>query len=514
MRDMTANPHPGQDSHRVYDLVVIGGGVNGVWIARDAAGRGLSVYLCEQDDLASATSSASSKLIHGGLRYLEQRQFRLVRESLKEREVLRQNAHHLIHPLQFVLPVGPNSRPRWMLKLGLWIYDRLGGYQSLPGSAEVDLTSADFAGALKPGFSSGFVYSDCWVDDARYVILNAVDAARRGAEIQTRTRCVDARREGNRWRVTVADRDGEEREVRCRALVNAAGPWVSSVLGNVLGITTKATTKLVRGSHIVVPRLYDGTHAHILQTDDNRVVFVLPFEADYSLIGTTDIAVAAEDFPADRGPAIDADEVEYLCDTVNRYFERPVSAGDVIWSYSGLRPLYDDGSPDASRLTRDYVIEMDASEGEAPVVSIFGGKVTTARKLAEAVLAKLSYRFLNMRENWTGEALLPGGEMDDFPYFANELVADYPSFDEGWLRDIARRHGTRARAVIGDARKQTDLGWNFGGNLYAAEVDWMMAEEWALLPEDVLWRRTKCGLRIDAQGEASLRDYMSRSRSG
>ena len=511
---MAANGTTNGEDRHVYDLVVIGGGVNGVWIARDAAGRGLSVLLCEKDDLASATSSASSKLIHGGLRYLEQWQFRLVRESLKEREILLHNAHHLIHPLRFVLPLGPESRPQWLLKLGLWLYDRIGGRQSLPRSEAIDLSSDAYGDGLKTEFASGFVYSDCWVDDARYVILNAVDAARRGAKVLTRTECVGARRQANRWYVNLKEASGNALEVRARALVNASGPWVAAVLGSVLGANARATVRLVRGSHIVVPQLYTGDHAHILQGVDGRVVFVLPFEDKFHLIGTTDVAVEDSVTALPQIPKIDPAEVDYLCEAVNAYFEKSLTSSDVVWSYSGLRPLYDDGAGNPSRVTRDYVLELDAPEGEAPLLSVFGGKVTTARKLAETVLARLSFRFPNMRDRWTEDALLPGGEMDDFPYFADELVGDCPSFEESWLRDIARRHGTRARAIIDGARKPTDLGWNFGAGLYAAEVDWMMAEEWAREPEDILWRRTKCGLKIDAQGEASLRDYMSRSWSG
>jgi glycerol-3-phosphate dehydrogenase len=510
---MTANSAPGRERRHVYDLVVIGGGVNGVLIARDAAGRGLSVLLCEQDDLASATSSASSKLIHGGLRYLEQGQFRLVRESLKEREVLRHNGHHLIQPMRFVLPVGPNSRPEWMLKLGLWLYDRIGGRQSVPRAERIDLTADARGRILKPAYTAGFAYSDCWVDDSRYVVLNAVDAARRGAVIRTRTCCTAARREGPRWWVTAERANGEEEEFRCRVLVNAAGPWVASVLTEVVGSNTAAAMRLVRGSHIVVPKLYDGNHAYILQAADRRVVFVLPFEQSYSLIGTTEVALDAP--LAARGqPHIDPSETQYRCDTVAAYFESAVGPADVVWTFSGIRPLYDDGSGNPSRITRDYVLEVDAPKGEAPIVSVFGGKITTARRLAEAVLARLGGHLLNMRENWTEEALLPGGEMDDFTEFAEELVEDFPGFEAQWLRALARRHGTHARAVIGMARKPSDLGWHFGNGLYAAEFDWMMAEEWAMEPDDILWRRTKCGLGMDPQGKASLTDYMSRRRSG
>ena len=511
---MAANPAGGERA-RIYDLVVIGGGVNGVWVARDAAGRGLSVLLCEQNDLASATSSASSKLIHGGLRYLEHYEFRLVREALQEREILLHNALHLIRPMRFVLPVTAAGRPPWMLRAGLWLYDHIGGRRSLPGTETLDLAAAPYAGTLKPELTRGFAYSDCWVDDSRFVVLNAVDAARHGAEILTRTRCLEARREGNRWRVRLRDARGTESEVRARALVNAAGPWVASVLSNVAGVNARAGIRLVKGSHIVVPRLYDGAHAFILQAPDGRVVFVLPFEGTYSMIGTTDVNVPGETYFNGAGaPQITPEETGYLCDTVNAYFTRPVGPEDVVWTFSGVRPLYDDGASEASQVTRDYVIEVDSPEGQAPVVSVFGGKVTTARRLADAVLARLADRFMTMQPAWTDEALLPGGEMDDFAVFVEELVSDYPAFEPAWLRGLAARHGTRARAVIGTARKPTDLGWNFGGGLYGAEVDFMMSEEFAVEPDDILWRRSKVGLAIDAQGYASLADYMSRRRSG
>ncbi len=494
----------------LYDLLVIGGGINGVCIARDAAGRGLRVVLCEQGDLAGATSSASSKLIHGGLRYLEHFEFRLVREALRERELLLANALHLIHPMRFVLPATPTGRPAWLVRCGLWLYDHLGGRRALPGSQSVDLARGPFGEGLISGIEHGFVYSDCWVDDARFVVLNAVDAARRGAEILTRTRCVEARRDGRRWHAKLAEHDGGVRMVQARALVNAAGPWVRHVLTVVAGRRTSARLRLVKGSHIVVPRLYAGDHAFLLQNDDGRVVFVIPFEDAYSLIGTTDVPLDGEPGPV----AISAEETEYLCRAVNRYFAVAIGSQDVVWSFAGVRPLYDDGRRDPSKVTRDYVLEIDAPEGEAPIVSVFGGKITTARRLAERVVGQLDPPFLDLAPPWTAEALLPGGEMDDFEAFVADLVEDHPGFCPGWLRALGRRHGTYARAILDGARSEADLGLHFGAGLYAAEVDWFMRQEWAREVEDVLWRRTKCGLGIDPAGRRALADYMASRRSG
>jgi len=494
---------------RTYDVVVIGGGINGVMAARDAAGRGLSVLLVEQGDIAGATSSASSKLIHGGLRYLEHFAFRLVRESLREREIVLRSARHLVRPMRFVMPHAKGSRPAWMIRLGLWLYDHIGGPVSLPRSAEVDLTAGPYAEGLKKEIKSGFAYSDCWVDDARYVVMTALNAVRRGTEVMTRTCCAEARRDGRYWRVSLLHHDGTTVDIQARAMINAAGPWVRQVLTEVAGANATANLLLVKGSHIVIPRLHGGDHALILQNDDGRVVFVVPFEQHYSLIGTTELVHEGEPGRVE----IKAGEIDYLCAAVNRYFERSVEPGDEVWSFAGLRPLYDDGRTDLSSVTRDYVLEVDRPEGMAPLISIFGGKLTTARQLAERVVNLLNPPFLDLGRPWTTEGCLPGGEMDDFDAFAEELARDYPGFDLEVVKALARRHGTCARAILGKASSATDLGRHFGGGLYAAEVNWLVDKEWAREPDDVLWRRTKCGLEVDAAGAAALANYMTSRRN-
>lgn len=492
-----------------YDILVIGGGINGASIARDAAGRGLSVLLCEMGDLAGATSSASSKMIHGGLRYLEHYSFRLVSEALGERRVLLQNAPHIIWPLEFVLPHVPELRPAWMIRIGLWLYDHLGGRHKLARSRGVSLRGGVYGAGLKPDLTKGFVYSDCWVDDARFVALNAVDAARRGAEVRTRTRCVEARREGGLWRAVLEPGAGR-REVTARALVNAAGPWVEQVIRQVVRANSPAQARLVKGSHIVVPRLHDGAHAMILQNDDGRVIFVIPYEGDFSLIGTTDI-------PCEHGPQpvkISQEETAYLCSAVSRYFVKPVRPADVVWSYAGVRPLYDDGESDPSDVTRDYVLTLDEAAGQAPMLSVFGGKITTARKLAEHALEKLEGAGLKAGAPWTGGAALPGGEMPSFPAFLGELQRDFAALDPIWLERLARRHGTRARDLLDGVRTPADLGRSFGGGLCEREVDWLVREEWAVDAVDILWRRTKCGLHMTADERAAFAAYMATSRSG
>ncbi|HET8726590.1 MAG TPA: glycerol-3-phosphate dehydrogenase, partial [Alphaproteobacteria bacterium] len=362
----------------LFDVAVIGGGVNGVGIARDAAGRGLSVLLCEQADLASATSSASTKLIHGGLRYLEHYEFRLVRESLMEREVLLRAAPHIIWPLRFVLPHNRSMRPAWMIRLGLFLYDHLGGRELLPGSRTLDLRTHPAGRPLDPKFTRGFEYSDCWVEDSRLVVLAALDARERGATVLTRTRCTSARRDGRIWRVEITPAGGEKREVRARALVNAAGPWIAEVLNRTIGLNTRHSVRLVKGSHIVVRKLFDGPQAYIFQNDDRRIVFAIPYEADYTLIGTTDV-----DYHGDPGAvAITEDEIAYLCRAASGYFARPVTADQIVWTYSGVRPLYDDNATDASAVTRDYILDLDEPPDEATLHSVFGGKVTTFRRLA------------------------------------------------------------------------------------------------------------------------------------
>lgn len=496
-------------TEKTYDMLVIGGGINGVSIARDAAGRGLSVLLCEMGDLAGATSSASSKMIHGGLRYLEQYDFRLVSEALGERRVLLRNAPHIIWPLEFLLPHVPELRPAWMIRIGLWLYDRLGGRHVLARSRSVTLRDSVYGKGLKPDIAKGFIYSDCWVDDARFVILNAVDAARRGAEVLTRTRCASASRNGGLWKAVLETATGH-RDVSARVLVNATGPWVEQVIQEVVRTNAPAKARLVKGSHIVVPRLHDGAHAMLLQNDDGRVIFVIPYEGGFSLIGTTDI-------PVDHGPrktTISEDEIAYLCRAVGRYFERPVHPSDVVWSYAGVRPLYDDGESDPSDVTREYVLALDADAGQPPLLSVFGGKITTSRKLAEHALETLEAAGVPMAKGWTDAAPLPGGDIVSFEAFLKELSESYPDLDPGWLGSLSRRHGTRVRSVLDGARSLADLGRDFGGGLYECEVDFLRREEWAVDAEDILWRRTKCGLHMTPEARAAFADYMGSSRSG
>ena len=495
-----------------YDLLIIGGGINGVGIARDAAGRGLSVFLAEKGDLAGATSSASSKLIHGGLRYLEHYAFRLVREALAERDVLLRNAPHIIWPLRFVLPHSPEQRPIWMIRAGLWLYDHLGwspgAPSKLPGSHRVDLRDGHYGGPLQPKFPTGFVYSDCWVDDARMVVLNARDAADRGAEIRVRTAVTGARRSDGLWRVQVADESGRTTEVAARALVNAAGPWAREVLGGALGFNQSPGVRLVKGSHIVVPRLYQGDHAFILQNDDRRVVFVIPYEGRYTLIGTTDIP-----YTADPGKvAISPEETTYLCRAVSRYFAKPVTPSDVVWSYSGVRPLYDDGSASASEVTRDYVLDLQAPANEPPLLSIFGGKITTFRRLAEHALEKLGPHFPGAKGAWTSSAPLPGGDIPDadFDRFVADRARALPWLPRPALHALARRHGTGIGRILDGTRSLSDLGQDFGSGLYAREVDHFVRHEWARTAEDILFRRTKLALHLDASSQQALAEYLTR----
>jgi glycerol-3-phosphate dehydrogenase len=489
-----------------YDLVIVGGGINGAGIARDAAGRGLKVLLVEMGDLASQTSSWSTKLIHGGLRYLEYYEFGLVAESLAEREVLLRAAPHLIAPLQFVLPHEPHLRPAWMIRAGLFLYDHLGGRKTLPSSFTVRLAQGKWGAGLKKKFDRGFVYSDARVDDARLVVVNALAAKERGAEIRTRTRLVGARREKEEWRIALADAAGHASEVRARGLVNAAGPWVKRVLDAVSVAPTRADVRHVKGSHIVVPRVHAEAHAYILQNADHRIVFIIPYEEDFSLIGTTDVPV--EEFEA---PAISREEIDYLCEIANAYLERPIGAEDVVWSYSGVRPLYDDGTTDPSAVTRDYVLKLDSGEGgRAPLLSIFGGKITTYRRLAESVLSELRPFFPRMKGAWTVAEPLPGGDLPGggLAAYERELAARYSWAPAALRTALVRRHGTRAARVLGDAGGVNDLGVLFGQTLYAAEVDYLVAQEWAYSADDVLWRRTKCGLHLPADQRSAVARYM------
>ena len=490
----------------VHDLLIVGGGINGAGIARDAAGRRLSVLLCEQGDIGAATSSASSKLIHGGLRYLEHLEFRLVAEALGEREVLLRIAPHLTRPLRFVMPHVPTLRAAWMIRLGLVLYDslgRIGRHATLPRSRAVDLSRSPFGAALQDRYGKGYVYSDVAVDDARLTLINARAAADLGAAILTRTRFVAAVRDGDAWRATLEDvGSGERREIRAHALVNAAGPWVAEVLAG-LPARQRAGVQLVKGSHIVVRKLYEGEHAYILQNDDRRVVFLLPFEQDYTLIGTTEQRVARPE-----ATAVSADEIDYLCRSASSFSRLQVTPADVVWSYSGVRPLADDGKQNPSAVTRDYSFVLD-SEDQAPALSIFGGKLTTYRKLAEAALARLAPRFPHMGRPWTDSEPLPGGDFTSFADLLAGLQRRYPDLPAAWLKPLARRHGSLTHKLIGNAKSIGQLGRHFGGGLYEREVEYLIACEWAKNADDILWRRTKAGLRMSAEQRAQFADWLA-----
>jgi len=489
------------------DILVIGGGINGAGVACDAAGRGLRVVLCEQGDLASATSSASSKLVHGGLRYLEHSEFKLVRESLRERSLLLSKAPHLIHPMRFVLPYHPSMRAKWMLSLGLFLYDHLAKFDPrLARSHRLNLQTDREGLALNRTVDAGFAYSDCWVDDSRLVVANARAAADHGAHVLTHTRVSRAVRRDGAWDVHLTDgKNGAEHRVRTRALVNAAGPWTLEVLKSCQGAEAGKALRLVKGSHMVVKRLYDGDHAYILQNDDGRVVFVIPYQGDFTLIGTTEVVMDSP--PAPEGPRLDisAAEVEYLCRSVNAYFISQITAQDRVWSFAGVRPLFDDDAAQASAVTREYVLDLEV-EDSVPLLSIFGGKLTTYRQLAEKVLAKLTPFFPHMGAPWTAHAPLPGGNLEDD--FQAHLHQAYPAIDEAVLRSLAHRHGTRTHAILKGVTTMDDLGQNFGGGLYACEVDAMMAHEWAETVDDVLWRRSKFGLLFTLRQRQVLADYM------
>ncbi len=493
-----------------YDLAIIGGGINGCGIARDAAGRGLKVYLCEQGDLGGATSSSSTKLIHGGLRYLEHYEFRLVREALLEREVLLKLAPHIIWPLRFVLPHHDGLRPKWLLRLGLFVYDHLGGRKILPATRTLDLTRDPTGAPLKAGYTRGFEYSDCWVEDSRLVALNALDAATRGATIAPRTRCVGADRDGGLWRVSVRAHGSERVEtIAARALVNAAGPWVGEVLAGAIRANAPAHVRLVKGSHIVVRKLYDHDRAYIFQNSDGRIVFAIPYERDFTLIGTTD-----RDYQGDPGAvAIAPDEIDYLVSAASEYFRTPVTREAIVWTYSGVRPLYDDGASKAQEATRDYVLELEAPEGRAPLLDVFGGKITTYRRLAEAVLDKLGPH-LPHGPSWTATAALPGG---DFPHdgaaaLAESLRRDHPFLAPAHALRLVRAYGTRSRLILEGAKSAGDLGRVFGSDLTEREVSYLMTYEWAVTAADVLWRRSKLGLRLTAEEAAALDEHMAATR--
>lgn len=492
----------------IVDIFVIGGGINGAGIARDAAGRGLSVMLCEKDDLAQGTSSRSGKLIHGGLRYLEYYEFRLVREALIEREVLLESAPHIIWPMRFVLPHSPTDRPAWLVRLGLFLYDHLGGRKRLPPTRTLDLRRDPEGAPIKPAYKRAFEYSDCWVDDGRLVVLNAMDARERGARVLTRTRCISARRADGHWAVDMENTEtGARSAVRARALVNAAGPWVNNVMGHVVGLNAARSVRLVKGSHIIVKKFWEGSHAYLIQNTDKRVIFVNPYEDDLALIGTTDIPY--EGAPEDV--AAEPDEIAYLIDAVNRYFRTPLTRDDVIGTFSGVRPLYDDNAANPSAVTRDYVFEIDAGDHTAPLLSVFGGKITTFRKLSEHALAKLKPYFPEMGPSWTAKSVLPGGDIADadFDRFRAELECRYSFLPASLAMHYARLYGTRADALLGKAGSLGDLGRQFGRDFFEREAAFLMDREWAISPEDILDRRTKHGLHMSRDQRGAFESWFS-----
>ncbi len=493
----------------LYDIFVIGGGINGCGIARDAAGRGYSVALAEMNDFASGTSSGSTKLIHGGLRYLEYYEFRLVREALMEREVLWAMAPHIIWPLRFVLPFQKGGiRPAWLIRLGLFIYDHLGGRKLLPATTTLDLRRDPAGLPLKPLFGKAFEYSDGWVDDARMVVLNARDAADRGARVFNRSRVVSARRTADCWSIEIEDREsGAVTTVRARMLVNATGPWVDRVLADALGNNGAHNVRLVQGSHIVVRKKFDGTRAYFFQNPDNRIIFAIPYERDFTLIGTTD-----RDYTGDpRDVRITPEEINYLCSAASEYFAESIRNDDIVWAYSAVRPLYDDGASRAQEATRDYVLKVEGNASEAPLLNVFGGKLTTYRRLAEHAVEKIGEKIGTKGAPWTAHSHLPGGDFPPTGYAAEvrKLEDRYSFLNERHAERLIRSYGTRAYDLLGSASTLADLGRHFGHDLYECEVRWLMIQEWARTSEDVLWRRTKLGLRLTQEEAKNLEEYMA-----
>lgn len=492
----------------VSDIFVIGGGINGCGIARDAAGRGYSVVLAEMADLASGTSSASTKLIHGGLRYLEHYEFRLVREALMEREVLWAMAPHVIRPMRFVLPYHKGGvRPAWLIRLGLFLYDHIGGRKRLPATRTLDMRHDPSGQPLKKLFTKAFEYSDGWVDDARLVVLNARDAADRGADIRVGTRVVSARRENGHWDVETENvASGAKETIKARMLVNASGPWVDKVLVGALGQNNVHNVRLVQGSHIVVRKKFSDPRAYFFQNPDGRIIFAIPYQDDFTLIGTTD-----RDYDGDpHDVRISDEEIDYLCRSASEYFLEPVERDDIVWSYSGVRPLFDDGASKAQEATRDYVLKVDGNSRQAPLLNVFGGKLTTYRRLAEAALDKIGEAIGEKGGKWTAASRLPGGDfgVEAFDAEVGKLSRSYPFLSPAYARRLVRLYGTRAGAMLGEARSVEDLGQHFGSDLYELEVRWLMTEEWARHAKDVLWRRTKRGLHFTADEAEALESYM------
>ncbi len=493
----------------VRDIFVIGGGINGCGIARDAAGRGYSVTLAEMNDFASGTSSGATKLIHGGLRYLEHYEFRLVREALMEREVLWAMAPHIIWPMRFVLPFHKGGvRPAWLIRLGLFLYDHLGGRKLLPATKSLDMRRDPAGKPLKPIFTKAFEYSDGWVDDARLVVLNARDAADRGADIMSRAKVVSVRREDGLWKVDVKEAaTGIVKTVHARMLINASGPWVDNVLSNAAGKNQVHNVRLVQGSHIIVKKKFNDVRAYFFQNPDNRIIFAIPYETDFTLIGTTD-----RDYDGDPSQVkISDEETQYLCNAASEYFAEPVTKDDIVWTYSAVRPLYDDGASKAQEATRDYVLKLENKDGEAPLLNVFGGKLTTYRRLAEHALEKIGEAIGGKGAPWTGKSSLPGGDFAATGYEAEvrKLTTKYSFLSERQARRLMRLYGTKAYAILGDAKSMEALGQHFGGDLYEREVEWLMRQEWARTSDDVLWRRTKQGLHFSKEEAAALNDYMA-----
>ncbi|WP_298610378.1 glycerol-3-phosphate dehydrogenase [uncultured Thiothrix sp.] len=484
-------------STETYDMVVIGGGINGCGIARDAVGRGLKVLLAEQGDLAQGTSSASTKLIHGGLRYLEYYEFRLVREALSEREVLLKNAPHIIWPLRFVLPNNKAVRPAWLVRLGLFLYDHIGGRKLLPATQTFKLhNNSKLGDPIKEGFEVAFEYSDCWVDDARLVVLNALDAAKRGADIRVQTRCIGAQRQNDLWQIQLENTKTKQNEtIQARILVNATGPWIDHLLHETKTLAAdQHNVRLVRGSHIIVPKLYEHDRAYFFQNTDGRIMFAIPYEQAFTLLGTTD----ADHKSGLERIQITEEETQYLCDSASLYFKNPIKRESVVWTYAGVRPLYDDGASKAQAATREYVLRVEDENGQAPLLNVFGGKITTYRCLAEDALSRLAAWMPNAKAAWTKEAALPGGQFDlaDRPKLVQQLQHDYSFVDGAWANSLISRYGKRAWELLGDAKNLTDLGRAFGATLTEREVNFLRSTEWATDADSILWRRTKLGLHM------------------
>jgi glycerol-3-phosphate dehydrogenase len=496
-----------------YDLLVVGGGINGAGIARDAAGRGLKVVLCEKDDLAAHTSSASTKLIHGGLRYLEHYEFNLVRKALIEREVLLRSAPHIMWPLRFVMPHDVGQRPAWMIRVGLFMYDKLARREILPGSTGVNLRTHATGAPLKSSFTRGFMYSDGWVDDARLVMLNAIDAAQHGARILTHTSCESVRRNGQHWDATLRSASGEQINLTARCVVNAAGPWAAHFLQDAAQQPSQKTVRLIKGSHIVVKRLFTHPHAYIFQHPDGRIVFAIPYEDDFTLIGTTDLEYHGD---TDK-VTIEQHEIDYLCELTSRYFKQPIVPADVVWSYSGVRPLVDDASSAASEVTRDYRLEFETTD--APMLSVFGGKITTFRKLAEEAVDLIAPALGNRAPGWTATNCLPGGDLFgatpsnravlEFDQFVRQVQATHSWLPPKLVARYARAYGTRVDLLLTDITSMTAMGEEIASGLYAAEVNYLIKHEWATCAADILWRRSKLGLHLPDDTAARLDTWIA-----